>query len=212
MQMLEVAHEIKDTTHWIVGSEESPPGRGYPYDRWVDKLIANPDADGRFVGEIICDAMLAGYTKNSNITQSLLDASKIAPLSAAVNRFGESLLAAQATYGTQIATAREDAEYFDYRNNKDLLDFTRLVKETVPDSGVQSTATQVQTAASAVIVKTVNGDDHPNAKGIAIYMPSPNGYRRDDIDQANGLGQRYTSLLFAEDAPKWQSFLTQGPP
>ena len=212
MQMLEVAHEIKNKTHWIVGSQESPPGRGYPYDRWVDKLIARPDADGRFVGETICDAMLSGYTRNSNITQSLLDAGKIAPLTTAVNRFGAALLAAQPDYGTQIAAAREDAEYFDYRNNKDLLDFTRLVKDAVPDAGVQSAATQVQAAASAAIVKTVNGDDHPNAKGIAIYIPTPNGYRRDDIDQANGFGQRYTELLFAEDAPNWQRFLTQGPP
>ncbi|MBC8137600.1 MAG: hypothetical protein H8F28_17090 [Fibrella sp.] len=211
MQMMEVAYEIKDQTNWIVGSEESPPGRGYPYDRWVDKLIANPDADGRFVGEAICDAMIAGYGINSNITESLLDASKIAPLASAVNSFGASLLAAKGAFGNQIADAREDSEQFDYDENKDLLDFARLIKERVSDPAVQASATRVEEAARAAIVKTVNGEDHPNAKGLAIYLPSPNAYRRDDISQANGFGQRYTELLFARDAPNWQSFLTQGP-
>ena len=211
MQILEVAHEIKEETNWIVGSEESPPGRGYPYHLWVDKLINNPDADARFVGEAICDAMIAGYGNSDRITQSLLDTSKIAPLTAAVNDFGAALLAAKAGFGDKIADARESSEYFDYDENKDLLDFARLVKENVSDPAVQSTATRVEEAARAVIVKSVHKIDHPNAQGVAIYLPSPAGYRRDDISQANGFGQRYTELLFARDAPNWQSFLSQGP-
>jgi hypothetical protein len=69
--------------------------------------------------------MLAGYGNNSNITESVLDASKIAALTSAVNDFGASLLAAKAGFGAQIADARASAEYFDYDENKDLLDFAR---------------------------------------------------------------------------------------
>jgi len=214
MQMVEVAHEIKDKTSWIVGSEESPPGRGYPYDRWVDDLLANPDADGRFVGETICNAMIDGYGRNSNITESVLDASKIAPLTAALNNFGAALLAAQSTNGAQIADARDTSESYEgeYNTNKDVLDFVRLVKEKVNNDAVRTSATNVENAARAAIVKSVNGDDHPNSQGIALYIPTPNAYRRNDITQANGFGQRYTELLFTKDAPNWQSFLTQGPP
>ncbi len=214
MQMVEVAHEIKDKTSWIVGSEESPPGRGYPYDRWVDKLLANPDADGRFVGETICNAMIDGYGKNSNITESVLDASKIAPLTAALNNFGAALLAAQGVHGAQIADARDTSESYEgeYNTNKDVLDFVRLVKEKVTNDAVREAATNVENAARAAIVKNVNGNDHPNSQGIALYIPTPNAYRRNDISQANGFGQRYTELLFSKDAPNWQSFLTQGPP
>ncbi len=212
MQILEVAHEIKDETDWIVGSEESPPGRGYPYQLWVDKLIANPDGDGRFVGEAICTAMFDGYGNSDRITESLLDTSKVAALSAAVNDFGATLLAAKSRFGSEIAQARDEAERFDYDENKDLIDFARLIKERIGDASVQASATRVEEAARAAVVKSVNKLDHPNAEGIAIYLPTPNGYRRDDITQANGFGQRYTQLLFARDAPNWQSFLTQGPP
>ena len=212
MQMAEVAYEIRNQGKWIVGSEESPPGAGYPYDRFISQLAANPNMDGRAFGTIIADETLADYGPNSNITQSLLDASKIEPLAAAANALGAALMNAKATYGEQIALARDDAEFYDYRNNKDLLDFLRLLKANVPDGSVQTAATQLEAAARAAIVKSVNGRDHPNSNGLAVYLPTPNGYRRDDIEQANGFGQRYVEIAFAQAAPNWQSFLAQGPP
>ncbi|MBC8137601.1 MAG: hypothetical protein H8F28_17095 [Fibrella sp.] len=213
MQMMEVAYEIKDQTNWIVGSEESPPAQGYPYDRWVDKLIANPDADGRFVGEAICDAMITGYPNDPDITESLLDASKIAPLASAVNSFGASLSQAKDRFNDEIQEAREESEYMVHEHlNKDLLDFARITQQKVSDPDVRAAAVQVEAAVRAAVVKNVRGSNHPNAEGIAIYIPSPGTYRRDDIIQANGFGQRYTELLFARDAPNWQSFLTQTSP
>jgi hypothetical protein len=77
-----------------------------------------------------------------------------------------------------------------------------VIKLQVSDTGVQASATRVEEAARAAIVKSVNGRDHPNAKGVAIYIPSPAGYRRDDVSQANGFGQRYTELLFREGRPQ----------
>jgi hypothetical protein len=127
-------------------------------------------------------------------------------------RFRSALLAAKPTFGTQIADAREHAEYFDYEANMDMIDFARLVRERAGDPGVQASATGVEETARAEVVKSVSGIGHPNAHGIALYIPSPSQYRRDDIEQANGFGQRYTELLFAKDAPVWQSFLTQEAP
>src|SRR5688500_2000633 len=43
MQMMEVAYEMKDITDVIVGSEESPPGEGYVYDRFLSDLAGNPN-------------------------------------------------------------------------------------------------------------------------------------------------------------------------
>jgi len=180
----------------------------------VNTLVSNPSGDGQFLGGAICDSMLAGYGSNSNITQSVLDASKMAPLAAAVNDFGASLLAAKGTNGAAIANARGLAEHYEnpYDTNKDLLDVARLIKAGVGDARVQGAAAQVQAAANAAIVKSVHGDFHPNSQGIAIYMPSPNSYYHDDVNQADGFGQRYTELSFARDAPNWQAFLSQGPP
>ena len=213
MQMLEVGYEIKDKTRWMVGSEELSPAEGLPYDILANKLLTHPDADGRFLGETICDAMFDTYENNFPLmTESLLDTSKIAALAGAVNNLGSVLLNAKATYGEAIASARDLSEQYYYPNNKDLLDFTRLIQQSIPDANVQNAALQVENAAHATIVRNVHASSHPNSQGVAIYLPTPNGYRRDDIEQVNGFGPRYTKLLFAQDAPNWQSFLTQGPP
>ena len=42
MGMLEVCYEIHEQTDYIVASEESPPGTGYPYDVILSRLVADP--------------------------------------------------------------------------------------------------------------------------------------------------------------------------
>ena len=42
MSMLEVAYQIKDSSDYQVGSEESEPGEGWPYDRVLKLLAAKP--------------------------------------------------------------------------------------------------------------------------------------------------------------------------
>lgn len=212
MQMLEVGYEIRNKANWIVGGEESPPGTGYPYQTWSKPLVENPDISAPNLGRAISDAMLSGYTANSNITQSVLDTSKIEAIAPAMNDFGAALMAAKTSFGTLIAEDRDNSEYYDYRNNKDLLDFIDLIKSNVTDANVVSAANRAESAVRAAIVYNVHGNVHPNSNGLAVYIPTPNGYKRDDIEQANGFGQRYSELSFAKAAPNWQSFLADGPP
>ncbi len=207
MQILEVAYEIRNQGHWIVGSEESPPGPGYPYDRFISRLNANPNMDGRTFGEIIAEETLAHYGPNTNITQSVIDPTKLGAIAPALNNLGAALTAARGQWNNQIADAREGAESYSYYENKDLLDFLRLLKGSVNDAGVQGAVNQVESATRDAIVKNVRGTQHPRSNGLAAYLPSPFQYGRDDINQANGFGQRYVFLSLAKDAPNWQAFL-----
>jgi hypothetical protein len=43
MQMVEVAYECRNIARYIVGSEESPPGEGYPYHEILKPLMDNSD-------------------------------------------------------------------------------------------------------------------------------------------------------------------------
>jgi hypothetical protein len=221
MQITEVAYEVRDKAALIVGSEESPPGEGYPYDHFLPRLTAKPDMTARALAFVIADDTLEAYGADSNVTQSVLDASKIEPVVAAVNSLGMALLTATPQYGSAIAGARDLSENYAYPQNSDLLDFVRLLQEPaipgdasprVPEGGVQSACAQVTTAVRAAVLKNVRGQLHPNSNGLAIFLPSPAGYRRTDVDQANGFGQRYSELAFAKAAPNWQAFLVNGPP
>ncbi len=216
MQMAEVAYEIRNEARYIAGSEESPPGEGYPYDRFLAKLVQNPNMDGREFGAHIVRDTIASYGESSSITHSLLDAAKLEGVAASVNRLGDALRSATAQHGSAIAAARSDAEEYQYPENHDLLHFTELLIGRVNDGGVQAAARDVQSAVGASLVVNVNGSGHPNSRGLAIFLPSPARYRSIDLDQADGVGplfgNRYIDLAFAKAAPNWQSFLVQGPP
>ncbi len=222
MQMAEVAYEIRDQASYIAGSEESPPGEGYPYDAFLARLAQNPDMDGREFGtHIIRDTFNHYEAKGTrDITHSLLDASKVAAIAPAVDALGSALLGARDRHGAGIAQARDQAEGYEYPQNRDLLHFTQLLvgapagsaAPRVPDSAVQSAAEDVQRAVRAALVVNVNGRGHPNSQGLAIFLPSPSSYQNIDAQQFGGFGQRYTELAFTRAAPNWQAFLVQGPP
>jgi hypothetical protein len=219
MQMLEVAYEVRDKALFITGSEESPPGEGYPYDRFLSHLAANPNMSPRDFAIDIVQQTFESYGANSNITHSALDASKVADIVGPINDLGAALFAIKGTYRDEIVFARDNAENYDYPTYRDILDFLRLLTQPLPgstappvrDATVQNAAQRVRTAVQAAIIKNINGDLHPRSNGLSIFLPSPTQYRTIDIDQANGFGQRYGELAFTKAAPNWQTFLVDGP-
>lgn len=224
MQMSEVAYEIKDKVQFITGSEESPPGEGYPYQLILADLASNPDWSGRDFAVDIVQKTIDGYNQNypgraPDITQSALDASKLADIAPAVNDLGRALYNVRFAYADALIAAREDSESYAYPYYHDLLDFTRRLTEPfpgttgapVPDAAVQSAISRVKTAVNAAVIKNVHGGDHPRATGLSIFLPSPAEYDNIDETQANGFGQRYNKLAFALAAPEWMNYLINGP-
>ncbi len=220
MQMAEVAYELRDQAGYIVGSEESPPGEGYKYDLWLGPLTKTPTMSGVDLGKLIAQSTFDGYGADSEITQSVIDTSRVPAVATAINSLGDALLKAKGQWGEQIAFARDNAENYAYSENKDILDFVRLLTENpsgsqtprVNDAGVLAACAQVKLALGSAIVKNVNGSQHPRSNGQSILLCSPNLYRRLDIEQADGFGQRYGELAMTKAAPRWQAFLTEGPP
>ena len=223
MQMAEVAYEIRDRVRYIVGSEESPPGPGWPYDTILNRLVSNPAMDAPELGTHIAQDNLAAYANTEfrgTITYSVLDGAKIGAIAPAIDALGSALLNAKAQYGSQIAEARDFAENYAYPQNRDLVHFTQLLTQIpqgqvtarVPTGEVQSAVTQVQRAMQEMLVTNVNAaSGHPNSNGLSIFLPSPSQYLRIDLEQANGFGQRYNELALTKAAPNWQAFLVQGP-
>lgn len=221
MQMAEVNYEVRDQARFIVGSEESPPGEGYPYDSFLARLVQNPNQDGRELGIAMAQDMLTAFGPTSDTTQSVLDTSKIAAIAPAVDALGKALLGATGPHGPAIAQVRDVlTENYAYEENRDLLHFAQLLASAapgmttprVPDTAVQTAANNVQQAVRAALVININGTAHPNSQGLSIFLPSPASYRDIDQRQNNGFGQRYERLAFTRAAPNWQAFLVQGPP
>jgi hypothetical protein len=224
MQMAEVSYEVRDKVQFITGSEESPPGEGYPYQLFLADLASSPDWSGRDFALDIVQKTIDGYNQNypgraPDITQSALDASKIGDIAPAVNDLGKALYNVRLSYSDAIIAARSDSESYAYPYYHDLLDFTRRLTEPfpgttgapVPDAAVQNAIIRVRQTVNAAVIKNVHGSDHPRATGLSIYLPSPAEFDNIDEEQANGWGQRYNKLAFSSAAPEWMNFLMNGP-
>ena len=218
MQMTEVIYELRNKAEYIVGSQESPPGEGLPYDAFARTLVRTPNIQTKDLAVDLVTQTINRYGTLSNTTQSVIDTSQVALLSQYLDNLGVALLAASEIYGTAISDSRALAESYAYAENKDLLDFIDLLTDKdaqgnfyIPDPDVQAAAVALRTAVKAVIVKNVNGAQHPRSQGLAIYLPTPVRFRTIDIEQANGFGQRYKELALAKAAPNWMAFLEKGP-
>lgn len=211
MQMIEVGYEARNSASYIVGSEESPPGEGYPYDAIAAALNTTPTMDGSALAKVFVETTYARYGSGSNITQSALTASNIGAIVPALNALGKALNTVKASQGDNISLARAEAEAYEYPENKDLLHFLDRLDARVTDATVLNAVSTLRARVNSAILLNRNGTQHPLSKGIAIFLPTPSRYRTIDIEQANGFGQRFTDLAIAKDAPDWQEFLANGP-
>ena len=218
MQMAEVAYEIRNNTRYIVGSEESPPGDGYPYDKFLGPLTQNPAMDALTLSQRVVTETIANYGPNSDTTQSVLDASKVGAIAPALDALGLALTSTNGTYNNQLTNARQTAEnyghgYALYTSYLDILDYVKylstptLTATYVPDATVQSAVSGLKAATQAAIVLNVNGNQHPYSNGLSLFIPSSTQFRAADVEQANGFGQRYQELAIAKDAPNWKQFI-----
>ena len=65
MANTEAAHELYGYAKYLFASEETEPGAGWSYDKFLQKLIDNPGMNGAQLGKAITDSYLEESTKES---------------------------------------------------------------------------------------------------------------------------------------------------
>lgn len=207
----EVAYDLRASARVFSGTEESPPGAGYPYDKWLAYLQTNT-AGPCDSGTTLLNATVAAYPNETNITESMIDLSQMNTVAAAVNAFGGSLNAHTSDQATLIQTARQTAQYFDFPEYKDLYHFADLIRvsSNVPTDLAQAAAT-VQNSlwgANGAIMLSSHGQastQEAHASGLSIFLPGP--LTVSSVDDTTGYDPQYGSLGFAKAAPNWSVFL-----
>src|SRR5262245_29666270 len=91
MNMIEIAHHLRHRAEYIVGSEQTEPGDGWPYDDVLS--ILNRDEAAASTAKRIVRAYIASYKKNEeqNVTQSAVDTAATEPAMAALSAVGDVL-------------------------------------------------------------------------------------------------------------------------
>ena len=178
MASLETAQAVQPYANYLIASEETVPGQGTDYQKWLQYLYDYPYVDGRQFGKIVCDAVQQKYAElNSEyfyktLTYSTIDLKKLDPVVAAFeNMFAEvgKLLADPTAFG-RFTYLTQNAESFYAAEMVDLQDFaTRAVRYGL---SVETVGAVIESVNDAV-VHDVKGLLHSYSHGLSFwYWPN----------------------------------------
>ncbi len=196
MQMAEVAYEIMPYTDYIIGSEQTTPGDGYPYDKVLAPLTANPGMTAEELGRGTVSAFVEYYNSihEFGASMSLLRTDKLPELAeltaawtAAVRTAGES---------AAVKTAKNNAQRYTNADNKDMSHFVQLASEGAQNAEVrqQGRALSDFIAGELVLAMGRVGGVGLATRGLTVYMPEGSFFDND-----------YDSLVWGK-VSGWVSF------
>ncbi|HXH60999.1 MAG TPA: clostripain-related cysteine peptidase, partial [Fimbriimonadaceae bacterium] len=207
MQMIEVAYEARSHADFVVGSEESPPAEGYPYDLVFAKFRDNPDDTTANLTKAFVDGMLSNppYVTRK-ITQSSLDTTKIADLATSLSTLAAALDANKAAIQTLVQDARDTSQSYSqttqryYRDTYDLC--LKLEAEPGMPAAVVNAAADVRAKITAAVLWEGHNTNSPNSHGISIDFSPSTVFVASQSD--------YAQMKFATDT-LWDEWLAVAP-
>ena len=198
MQMAEVLYEVKDYADYVVGSEETVPGQGFPYDTVLAAFDGSKSSEELAVGMV--GAYGAFYSdKGEKVTLSAVRMSALDDFMAAFNSWTGALIASGKK--AEIKGEAYSAGAYAYADNKDLYDFARLAAKADPQGPVAEKGRAMMDILSGRLVinniayQEVSGRDR-TSNGLAIYLP------------AKDYNNKYDQLAWARDT-RWDEFVKE---
>lgn len=214
MQMMEVNYEIRTKAELIVGSEESPPGAGYPYDEVFDNFLATPDAATLDLAKSFVDAtLLVPEYASQKITQSVISSSDLPGLATAIDALAGALIAekllAQPGFNAYVQAARDDSQSYSpstTRHYRDLHDLTLELDQAegvyTPPAAILAANQGVRNALASAILYEGHNFNSPDSHGISIdFSPA---------FRFSSYAGDYAQLQIA-GATRWDEWLTVAP-
>ena len=207
MGNIEVAYQISLTNlvSYMVGSEETVPGNGFPYDLMLNNLVSNPAMTPRAFSIAMVDAWGVYYSGQTWATTVNLAAIDIAQMKATIPVFTTwsadmmSLLPGyRQAYGTALKGTYNmwGTHFF-----TDLYDYGVHLSTVkgVTDAKLKSDTAALQNSVLSYCINVWDGDHMTECKGISLYWGTGNEWA--------GHAAAYNQLAFAS-VTGWGAFLT----
>ncbi|MGQ9587193.1 MAG: clostripain-related cysteine peptidase [Thermoplasmata archaeon] len=204
MAQPEVAYQLMGYAEYVVFSEETIYGQGFPYEMIATDLVANPDMGAKELSKMMVRDFgdyYSSITWANDWTISAFDMSYMDDLTDAAADLARESLEALSEYKTQLKNDRTNAQSYYYPY---FIDLKGYVMNVVADKGIsdvslKTAAEDVKDAIDAGIVMTYNSKHNSHSYGLSIYFPA---YRSSYL----GLKAAYENVPFATDTG-WLYFL-----
>lgn len=177
MANAEVVYQVSLTNlvSYIVASEETVPGDGFPYDKMLSKLTANPAMLPRDLSIALVDGWGEYYSTQkwaSTVNLAAIDVVQMKATIGVFNAWSAKMMQLLPVYESKYATALKNSHtiwgtsYF-----VDLYDYgyTLLITKGVTDTALRTATQDMQASVLTYVVKVWNAAKMTDCKGVTIY-------------------------------------------
>jgi cell division septation protein DedD len=189
MGQTEVGYELKDAANYLLASEETEGGPGWPYNRVINdkvlkkiqsfikkqanqKLVSSPDDFCKHVVKVLAEV-------NSDIpTFSATDLSKMPEVAKASSDLAEKMIKATADKATLrsiiSATQHFGGSYTPYKDFRDEYDLAKRIASDsrIKDPELKAAAQKVLEAVNNAVIAEEHSSGYPNSHGLSVYLPT----------------------------------------
>ena len=201
MSMLEIVYQLRNETEFIVGSQQTEPGDGWPYDQVLRVMNSGPSAD-QMARQIVRQYMRACRAAgDGNVTQSAVNTRRVEAAVRAWSQMGDALAAAVAAEGAAVRRARSLVQAYEYPDYVDAVHAARLFARLTKSAAVRTRARAFESAVRRCVVATAyDGGAVRESHGLTIWFPPD---RRQYLEYR----AKYTAMDFSAPYPGWVRFL-----
>jgi len=204
MSSLEVAYEVRDRARFLVGSEENAPNQGWPYDRILATLTADPALATEELARSIVEHYIAYYRERDHrgdVTQAALDLGLVAELTQPLDELANALLEHFPAAAAEIWSAQRKAARFWHNTLWDLAHFCQELENATTSEAVRASAAAVRAALAPGAGRPILAESHRGPKvdrcaGVNLYLVPP----------LTAISRYYSDLAFTRDT-RWLEML-----
>jgi hypothetical protein len=176
MNMVEIAYQLRQFAGYCVGSEQTEPAEGWPYNMVLADLAAYSSMTAEQLGTLIVKRYVESY-RAGNVTQSLLNLDRCDSIAKAVDGLAKALKTAikkPADYAA-VSKAVRAAQHYEYADFLDLYDLCTQFKQRVSTKAVKDAASATIDALAGpdgfVAAQKHKGSGVAGSNGASIYFP-----------------------------------------
>lgn len=203
MAMAEVNGEIKNAVNVVVGSEETEPSLGWPYDQLLTEWNKLPAATAEQVGAILVQEYLKSYSRgqngSDNVTLSALRLSGWPKFEAAFRQFSQEVMAANGADRSAMKKVAAQTESYLFSDYKDAVHFLEGLAAAKIGGLKAETLEALKAAIQAMMVANGVSQKYRNSHGLSLWIPGDRG-------QYDQFVNEYSNLDFGR-ASKWTEAL-----
>ena len=176
MAMAEVAGEMKDSVRVFIGSQEVEPGEGWPYEKFLGPLVANPMMTAEELAVVHAREYLAAYSGGvfgeQEVTMSAFNLENWEAYEKAMAAFSAELKAAPPAERAKMITAANNAQGYYVSDYRDLIGFLDNMA-TANITGVNAaTISTLRSSAEALVLTNQVSDSYSASHGLSVWMPT----------------------------------------